>query len=91
MISSLVLLILAVICLVTITPLGIFLLIVAAGCLIGGLNKKNSIKGAMEQWQQKYSQLNTDGLKEIDACVAQWNQARSEASRYETGAPSEVA
>lgn len=88
-IAALIIAILAAVCLFTVTALGVILLIVAAICFASAANKKKSIQGALNEWQQKYQKLNADGLREIDACIEQWNKAKAEADGY--GAPAEVA
>lgn len=88
-IAALIIAILAAVCLFTVTALGVILLIVAAICFASAANKKKSIQGALNEWQQKYQKLNADGLREIDACIEQWNKAKAEADGY--AAPAEVA
>lgn len=88
-IAALVLAIIGAVCLIGVIPLAIILFIAAIVCFASAANKKKSIQGALNEWQQKYQKLNADGLREIDACIEQWNKAKAEADGY--AAPAEVA
>jgi len=88
-IAALVLAIIGAVCLIRVIPLAIILFIAAIVCFASAANKKKSIQGALNEWQQKYQKLNADGLREIDACIEQWNKAKAEADGY--AAPAEVA
>lgn len=88
-IAGLVLAIIGAVCLIGVIPLAIILFIAAIVCFASAANKKKSIQGALNEWQQKYQKLNADGLREIDACIEQWNKAKAEADGY--AAPAEVA
>lgn len=90
-IAGIILAILGAICLAVMIPLAVILFIAAIVCFASAAKKQKSSQEAIAQWQQKYQALDANGKTEIDECIAQWNQARAEAMRYENAAPAEVA
>lgn len=70
---------------------GVAAIIVALVVFIAGMSKKKNREAARMNCQEKYQQMEAEGLKAIDDCVNEWSRARNAVLQYQSNELKEIA
>lgn len=89
-IATIVLLVIGVLFLITVLPLGIITLIVAAFCAFKISSSKKHIIANINAINQKYADMRVQGKNKISSCITQWNGTKNIVYEFKNGPIREI-